>query len=256
MNQDFLQKTDPTAKRIWNALEAHYYEVSGSLQELFTPDRFEKCSLTFNDLLVDYSKTHVNETTMKLLFQLADECRLKEAIEMMFDGVKINETEHRAVLHTALRNVSNRPVEVDGIDVMPEIRAVLQKIKTFSEALHQGKHCGFSGKKIDTIVNIGIGGSDLGPVMACKALKHYAVEGMKCHFVSNVDGAHIHETLKDCNPETTLFLIVSKTFTTQETMTNAQTARQWFLKHAPESEIGKHFVAVSTNEKAVEDFGI
>lgn len=256
MNQDFLQKTDPSAKRIWNALETHFYEVSGGLQELFTPNRFENFSLTFNDLFVDYSKTHVNETTMKLLQKLAEECHLKQAIEMMFDGVKINETEQRAVLHTALRNFSGNAVEVDGDDVMPKIRAVLQKMKQFTEHLHNGTHCGFTGKKIDTIVNIGIGGSDLGPVMACKALKHYAIDGMKCHFVSNIDGTHIHETLKECNPETTLFLIVSKTFTTQETMTNAQTARSWFLQHAPESEIAKHFVAVSTNAKDVETFGI
>lgn len=256
MNQDFLQKTDPASKRIWNILESHFYEVSDGLQDLFTPDRFEKFSLMFNDLFVDYSKTHVNETTIKLLIKLAEECHVKESIEMMFDGKKINETEGRAVLHTALRNFSDKPIEVDGDDVMPEIRLALQKIKTFTEELHQGIRKGFTGKKIDTIVNIGIGGSDLGPAMACKALKHYAIDGMKCHFVSNVDGTHIHETLKECNPETTLFLIVSKTFTTQETMTNATTARNWFLKHAPEHEIGKHFVAVSTNAKDVEAFGI
>lgn len=256
MSQDYLKKVDPTLKRVWNTLETHYYEISGQLNEFFTPERFDEFSLSFNDLFIDYSKTHVNKTTMKLLIKLAEECNLQEAIEMMFEGVKINETENRAVLHTALRNFSNTSVEVDGDDIMPEIRSVLQKIKSFTQELHNGQRCGFSGKKIDTIVNIGIGGSDLGPKMACNALTHYAIEGMKCYFVSNVDGTHIYETLKECNPETTLFLIVSKTFTTQETMTNANSAKNWFLQYASENEIGKHFVAVSTNEKAVENFGI
>jgi glucose-6-phosphate isomerase len=194
---------------------------------------------------------------MQLLLQLANECSLKEAIESQFAGEAINETENRAVLHTALRNFSDKQVVVDGNDIMPEIKRVLNQMKTFCESIHNGNHKGFTGKKIKSIVNIGIGGSDLGPVMVTEALKPFWMEGIQVYFVSNVDGTHIAETLKKVNAEETLFLVASKTFTTQETMTNAHTARTWFLQHAKdESHIATHFVALSTNEKAVNEFGI
>jgi glucose-6-phosphate isomerase len=240
-------------------LEHHVnYEMVATLGELFMEDsdRFSRFSIETDDLFFDYSKTHISDKTIQLLSSLAENCELPLAIEQMFSGEKINETEKRAVLHTALRNFSDEPVLVDGTDVMPEIRAVQAQMRDFTKKIHEGAWRGFSGKKIDTIVNIGIGGSDLGPMMVCRALKHYALDGMKAYFVSNVDGSHIFETLKEVNPETTLFLIVSKTFTTQETMLNAHTARKWFLQHAPEQAVEKHFVAVSTNEKAVHEFGI
>ena len=254
-----LPSIDPKKVAAWSQLEHHVnYEMIATLGELFMedPDRFSKFSIETDDLFFDFSKMHISDKTLRLLCLLAENCELPLAIEQMFSGEKINETERRAVLHTALRDFSDEPVLVDGIDVMPDIRAVQEQMKSFTKKLHNGEWRGFSGKKIDTIVNIGIGGSDLGPVMVCKALKHYALDGMKVHFVSNVDGSHIFETLKEVNPETTLFLIVSKTFTTQETMLNAHTARKWFLQHAPEQAVEKHFVAVSTNEKAVNEFGI
>jgi glucose-6-phosphate isomerase len=254
-----LPSINPQKTAAWSHLDYHInYEMINTLSELFDqdPERFSRFSLEACELFFDYSKTHITDKTMKLLFSLAQSCELSTAIEQMFSGEKINETEQRAVLHTALRDFSDTVVEIDGKDVMPEIRAVREQMKIFSEKLHRGIHTGFTGKKIDTIVNIGIGGSDLGPNMVCRALKHYAVPGMKSFFVSNVDGSHLLETLTEVDPETTLFLIVSKTFTTQETMTNAHSARQWFLKHAPANAIEKHFVAVSTNEKAVCDFGI
>lgn len=229
------------------------------MKELFAsdPQRFKDFSLKFEDVLVDYSKNIITKDTLKLLFQLADECGLKAAIEAMYSGVKINATENRAVLHIALRNRSNRPIMVDGADVMPEVNAVLDKMEAFSKRILSGEWKGYTGKSISDIVNIGIGGSDLGPVMVTEALKHYWQPGMKVHFVSNVDGTHMAETLKDLNPETTLFCIASKTFTTQETMTNAETAKAWFLEAAnDESQVAKHFVALSTNEKAVAAFGI
>jgi len=220
------------------------------------PSRFDKYSITFEDILLDYSKNIINEETMKLLIELAKECELEDAIEKMFTGDEINETENRAVLHTALRNFSDDPAYVDGEDVMPEVKAVLNQMKEFSEKLLSGEWNGYTGKPITDIVNIGIGGSDLGPVMVTEALKPYW-KNITPHFVSNVDGTHIAEILKKLDPETTLFMIASKTFTTQETMTNAHTARDWFLEHAKNSDyVKKHFVAISTNEEGVIKFGI
>ena len=208
-------------------------------------------------MLVDYSKNIITDETKALLIGLAEEVNLKDGIEKMFRGDKINETENRAVLHVALRNRENTPIYVDGEDVMPEVNEVLKKMNTFSHSLLSGEWKGFTGKKITDIVNIGIGGSDLGPVMVTECLKPYAQEGLSAHFVSNVDGTHIVETLKHLDPETTLFLIASKTFTTQETMTNAFSARNWFLDHAKDqAHVAKHFVAISTNRKKVQDFGI
>lgn len=221
------------------------------------PDRFDKYSVTNGDILFDYSKNAINDEVKQALLELAKECGLKEAIESMFNGEKINKTENRAVLHTALRNFSGKPVVTDGENVMPAIEAVQKQMKQFCDTLHQGNWKGYTGKPINTIVNIGIGGSDLGPFMVTEALKPYWVKGIQTYFVSNVDGTHISETLRKLDPETTLFLIASKTFTTQETMTNAHTARQWFLSHATnESAIAKHFAALSTNEKEVVKFGI
>lgn len=221
------------------------------------PQRFKKFSTQFNDILVDYSKNRITEETINLLVELAEECGLKKAIENMYSGEKINETENRAVLHTALRNRDNRPIVVDGMDVMLEVNAVLKKMEDFCAKINSGDWQGYTGKKITDIVNIGIGGSDLGPVMVTEALKPYAKEGLSVHFVSNIDGTHLMETLKQLNPETTLFMIASKTFTTQETMTNAFSAREWFLKAAKDpSHVARHFVAISTNTQAVEKFGI
>lgn len=221
------------------------------------PDRFSKYSLQFGDILFDFSKNIVNDETIKLLRSLAIESGLQQAIEAMFSGEKINQTEDRSVLHTALRNIGGTPVLSDGKDVMPEVNKVLAQIKEFAGRIHSGAWKGFSGKKIKYIVNIGIGGSDLGPVMVTEALKPYWVAGIQTYFVSNVDGTHIVETLKKVDPEEVLFLIASKTFTTQETMTNAHTARDWFLLTAKdEKHVAKHFVALSTNEKEVVKFGI
>lgn len=240
-------------------LSDHLVEISDKhLRELFAedPSRFEKFSVQFNDILLDYSKNRINDKTMALLVQLAKECGLKEAIEAMFTGEKINRTEDRAVLHTALRNRWNEPVKVDGNDVMPEVNAVLRKMELFTESVISGEWKGYTGKAITDVVNIGIGGSDLGPVMVTEALGPYK-NHLNMHFVSNVDASHIVETLKKVKAETTLFLIASKTFTTQETMANAHTARNWFLQEgAAANDVAKHFVALSTNEKAVADFGI
>jgi glucose-6-phosphate isomerase len=228
------------------------------MKDLFAadPDRFKKFSITFEDTLFDFSKNRVDEKTMALLIQLAKECKLKEAIEAMFTGEKINETEGRAVLHTALRNVSNKPLTVDGENVTEEVNAVLKQMETFSNSVISGDWKGYKGDEITDVVNIGIGGSDLGPVMVTEALKPYKTR-LNLHFVSNVDGTHIEETLKGLNPATTLFLVASKTFTTQETMTNAHTARDWFIKSGGKDEdVAKHFAALSTNAKAVEAFGI
>ena len=229
------------------------------MKDLFAedPKRSRKFSIKFNDILVDYSKNRILKETLKLLFGLADEIGLRDAIDKMFRGDRINETENRAVLHIALRNRENTPIFVDGNDVMPEVNAVLEKMKGFSHKVNSGKWRGFTNKKVTDIVNIGIGGSDLGPVMVTECLKPYAKEGLSVHFVSNVDGTHITETLQGLNPETTLFMIASKTFTTQETMTNAFSARDWFLTCAKDhTHIAKHFVAISTNTKEVEAFGI
>lgn len=256
-----LPRVNPTTTQAWFLLKKHHEnEMSRKkMKDLFAsnPERFKKFSLCLEDLVFDYSKNIINENTLQLLLQLAEECKLKDAIPEMFAGVKINETEHRAVLHTALRNFSDTPILADGKDVMPLIKKVLNQMEAFCSNVHTGKWRGYTGKKIKYIVNIGIGGSDLGPVMVTEALKPYWKKGIETYFVSNVDGSHIAETLKKVKPEETLFLIASKTFTTQETMTNAHTARQWFLEHVQdETHIAKHFAALSTNEKEVAKFGI
>ncbi|WP_019000586.1 glucose-6-phosphate isomerase [Succinimonas amylolytica] len=255
-----MKNVNPTQTPAWKELEKHFSENRNmTIKELFNADqnRFNNFSLRFNnDFLVDFSKNRITEETLGLLIKLAEESDLKNAIEAMFNGEKINVTEGRAVLHTALRNQSDTPVFVDGRDVMIDVRDVLAKIKVFSEKVISGEWKGFTGKAITDIVNIGIGGSDLGPCMITMALTPYH-NRLKSHFVSNVDGTHIVETLKECNPETTLFLVASKTFTTQETMTNAHTARDWFLKAAGDiKHVAKHFVALSTNAQAVSEFGI
>jgi glucose-6-phosphate isomerase len=256
-----LERINPTTTQAWFVLKKHHEEEMNRkhMKDLFAADekRFEKYSINTHDILFDYSKNIISEKTVQLLLQLATDCSLPAAIDAQFSGKAINETENRAVLHTALRNFSNNPVLVDGEDVMPAIKKVLAQMKTFCDSIHSGEHKGYTGKKITTIVNIGIGGSDLGPVMVTEALKPYWVKGIQVYFVSNVDGTHIAETLKKVNAEETLFLIASKTFTTQETMTNAHSARKWFLEHAKdENHIATHFVALSTNEKSVNAFGI
>ncbi|MDO4587112.1 MAG: glucose-6-phosphate isomerase [Planctomycetia bacterium] len=243
----------------WKNLQEHRsFFDSHTIKELFAsdPDRFQKYSIYWNGILFDYSKNRLTDQTIPLLLKLTEQSNLRSKIDAMFSGQKINVTEQRAVLHTALRNRSNQPVYVDQEDIMPKINRVLAKMKTFSDSVRQGNWKGYSGKKIKDIVNIGIGGSDLGPYMVCEALKPYQ-SNLKIHFVSNVDGTHLVETLKNLNPETTLFIIASKTFTTLETMTNAQSAKEWFLKTAQdESAVARHFVALSTNESAVKAFGI
>ena len=245
---------------VWQKLCTHQQTVAKlHMRHLFAndPHRFNKYSLKFSDLLFDYSKNRITDETMPLLFQMAKEANIEQWREKMFAGEKINITENRAVLHTALRNRSNKPVMVGGKDVMPDINNVLAQMREFSEKVRNGAWLGFTGKTITDIVNIGIGGSDLGPVMVCDALKPYASDKMNIHFVSNIDGAHLMRALEKCSPETTLFIVASKTFTTQETMTNALSARTWFLDSAIDnSHVAKHFVALSTNAKAVADFGI
>lgn len=254
-----LSKINPTETRAWQLLKEHYDQIKDKhLRQWFKedPQRFDKFSIQFNDILFDYSKNRIEEKTLKLLIQLAEETQVKEAIEKQFSGDKINETENRAVLHTALRNRKNTPVIVDGEDVMSKINKVLSQMQKFSESVISGEWKGYSGKAITDVVNIGIGGSDLGPLMVVEGLKYYKTR-LNLHFVSNIDGTHIVETLKPLNPETTMFIVASKTFTTQETMTNALTAKDWFLKSAKlESEVAKHFVALSTNQEAVIKFGI
>ncbi len=255
-----LKKIDPTQTKSWQALATHFEEIKDiHMKDLFhsDPRRFEKFSIRFKDILIDYSKNRITKETANLLVQLAEEVHLGDAIEKMFQGDSINETENRAVLHVALRNRRNHPMMVNGQDVMPEVNGVLAQMRDFSNSVNNGDWRGYSGKKITDIVNIGIGGSDLGPRMVTECLKPYARPGLSVHFVSNVDGTQITETLKLLNPETTLFLIASKTFTTQETMTNADSARTWFLSQAgDEAYIAKHFVAISTNQAAIEKFGI
>lgn len=255
-----MKNINPTQTSAWQALQKHYDEMKDvTIAELFAndSDRFAKFSATFDDLmLVDFSKNRITEETLAKLQDLAKETDLAGAIKSMFSGEKINRTEDRAVLHVALRNRSNTPIIVDGKDVMPEVNAVLEKMKTFSQAIISGQWKGYTGKAITDVVNIGIGGSDLGPFMVTAALRPYK-NHLNMHFVSNVDGTHIAEVLKKVNPETTLFLVASKTFTTQETMTNAHSARDWFLKTAgDEKHVAKHFAALSTNAKAVGEFGI
>lgn len=255
-----LNKTNPTSTASWGLLKTHYDKVSQkSISELFEnhPERALKFTLEFNDIYVDFSKNLISEETVNLFVQLAEETGLRQAIEDMFTGEKINETENRAVLHTALRNQGNAPVNVDGRDVMPAVRRVLRQMEVFSGNIIDGTWKGYTGKRIKDIVNIGIGGSDLGPYMVTEALKPYKHAHIEVHFVSNVDGTQIVETLKKVHPETTLFLVASKTFTTQETMTNAHTARDWFLHTAKEERyIKHHFAALSTNLDAVKTFGI
>ncbi|MBW2337234.1 MAG: glucose-6-phosphate isomerase [Deltaproteobacteria bacterium] len=255
-----LSNINPTQTKSWQNLSDHYAKINSiRMKDLFNrdPERFKKFSLRFNDILVDYSKNLITEETLQLLLGLAHESGVKAAIDSMFTGEKINGTENRAVLHIALRNRTNTPIKVDGTDVMPDVKAVLEKMKIFSDRIISGEWKGYTGKKITDIVNIGIGGSDLGPVMVTEALRPYAIDGLSVHFVSNIDGTHISETLKGLAPETTLFMVASKTFTTQETMTNAFSARSWFLDHAAEpAHVAKHFVAISTNAEAVTEFGI
>ena len=255
-----MKNINPTNTQAWKALEAHQSQLANTtIADLFKQEqnRFNDYSLSFeNQILVDFSKNKINQETLKLLRQLAKESALDEAINAMFTGEKINRTENRAVLHTALRNRSNTPVYVDGKDVMPEVNAVLAKMSAFCECVISGEWKGYTGKAITDVVNIGIGGSDLGPYMVTEALRPYK-NHLNMHFVSNVDGTHIAETLKKVNPETTLFLVASKTFTTQETMTNANSARDWLLAAAKDnSAVAKHFAALSTNGKAVAEFGI
>jgi glucose-6-phosphate isomerase len=249
-----------TSSPAWQNLQKHFEtQKDVQMRDLFAqdPDRFKKFSLEFDGLLLDFSKNRITTETLKLLYALAVERDVPGWAKKMFTGEKINITEHRAVLHIALRNRSNRPILVDGKDVMPEVNRVLDHMKSFSEAIRSGEWKGYSGKPITDFVNIGIGGSDLGPVMVTEALKPYGEKGPKAHFVSNVDGTHIAETLKELSPETTLFIVASKTFTTQETLTNAHSARNWFLAAAKdEIAVAKHFVALSTNEEEVSKFGI
>jgi glucose-6-phosphate isomerase len=248
-----------TETKAYTYLADHFIDISGtSLKELFEADkdRFEKFSILFEDILLDYSKNRINDTTLALLMQLARECKLDEAIKAMFSGDVINQTEGRPVLHIALRNQSDAAINVGGKNVMEDVNRVLDKMKSFSEQIISGEWKGYTGKAITDVVNVGIGGSDLGPVMVTEALKAYK-NHLTMHFVSNIDGTHIVETLKTVDPETTLFLVASKTFTTQETMTNAHSAREWFLQSgAAEADIAKHFAALSTNAKDVSAFGI
>ena len=249
-----------TATPQWTALADHYNEVKDlSLRGLFATDpaRFDKFSLSVDGLFLDYSKNIVTEKTLKLLLDFAESQGVKKSAASMFAGEKINLTENRAVLHVALRNRSNHPIHVDGKDVMPEVNAVLEKMKTFCTSVRSGKWLGYSGKPITDIVNIGIGGSDLGPVMVTEALKSYSKANLNVHFVSNIDGTQVLETIRKLDAETTLFVIASKTFTTQETITNANTAKEWFLQYAKDSKaVAKHFVALSTNANEVAKFGI
>ncbi len=251
---------NPTTTPSWRIIEKHAQRLKNtSIKELFKadPERFKKWSFLLNDTLYDLSKNLLDEEALRSLLNLAEDCKLKVAINAMFNGDLINETENRAVLHVALRNFSNEPVYTSGKNIMEDVNKVRQHMHGFTQQIHNGDWKGFTGKKIKCIVNIGIGGSDLGPLMVTEALKPYWKEGIHTHFISNIDGTHIAELLKKINPEETLFLIASKTFTTQETMTNAHTARRWFLNAAKdEGHIAKHFVALSTNEKEVTKFGI
>ncbi len=253
-----LHNSNPTTTDAWKALTAHQSKTKSThLKELFKADaeRASKFTVKWNDFLVDYSKNRIDDETLKLLLQLADEVHLKDAIQKYFAGDTINETEGRAVLHTALRAKQTDTVLVDGVNVVNEVYEVKDKIKAFTETIISGKAKGYTGKAFTDVVNIGIGGSDLGPAMLTEALKYYK-NHLKLHFVSNVDGDHVHEVLKELNPETTLFVVVSKTFTTQETLSNATTIKKWFLKTATQGDIAKHFAAVSTNSQAIAEFGI
>jgi glucose-6-phosphate isomerase len=253
-------KVNPLTTTSWQLLQEHYHSVkTNRIGDLFAHDkeRFAGFSLFQGDILFDYSKNYVTDATRDLFLKLAEECKLKEAMEAMFTGEKINETEGRPVLHTALRDFSAKELLVDGKNIIPAIRKVQEQMRSFCEQIHSGEWKGFSGKKIRYVVNVGIGGSDLGPVMVTEALKPYWQSGIEPFFVSNVDATHITEIFKKIQADETIFLIASKTFTTQETMTNALSAREWLLQHgAEEKDIAKHFVALSTNEEAVVQFGI
>lgn len=253
-----LKNTNPTQTAAWEKLQQHYYQMEQSnMKELFEqdPQRAEKFHLQWNNFLIDYSKNIITQETIDLLLQLANEAGLQDAMAKFFEGDTINKTENRAVLHTALRAPESANIKADGENVIPEVYEVKNKIKSFSSQIINGIRKGFTGKNFTDVVNIGIGGSDLGPVMVVEALKFYKNQ-LNVHFVSNIDGDHVHETIKTLNPETTLFVIVSKTFTTQETLTNSETIREWFLKSAKKEDVAKHFVAVSTNIKKVTEFGI
>ena len=253
-----LQNTNPTTTLAWQKLQHHFNEMqNATMSSLFSNDktRASQLHLQWNDFLVDYSKNIVNQETMNLLLELANESQLKDAITKYFDGDIINQTENRAVLHTALRAKENTIVKVDGENVISEVFEVKNKIKSFTDEVVNGSRKGYTGKAFTDIVNIGIGGSDLGPVMVVEALQYYK-NHLNVHFVSNIDGDHVNEIIKKLNPETTLFVIVSKTFTTQETLTNSETIRDWFLKSASQEDVAKHFVAVSTNIQKVTQFGI
>lgn len=255
-----LAKMNPTTTQAWAKLTAHFDEMKQQhMSSMFAEDtdRFNQFSISHRDILLDYSKNRINQTTINLLIELAKELNLQDGINQMFHGNVINETEQRAVLHTALRQQSDEPVYVNGENVIPQIRAVQSQMKNFCQRFHNGNIKGFTGKTLTQVINIGIGGSDLGPVMVTEALKPYWIEGIETYFVSNVDGSHISEILKQVNPETSLFIIASKTFTTQETMTNALTAKEWFLSNGGNQDrIKDHFIALSTNEQSVTEFGI
>lgn len=253
-----LINNNPTNTTSWKKLQSHFDQIQNvQMKSLFQQDnsRKEKFSLCFEDISLDYSKNRINEETLQYLFELADETQLQDAIKKYFNGDKINVTENRAVLHTALRNQNNNEVKVDGVDIMPEVKQTLNKIKTFTDHVVSGGFKGYTGKAITDVVNIGIGGSDLGPRMVVESLQYYK-NHLNTHFVSNIDGDHVTEILKGLSPETTLFVIVSKTFTTQETLTNAETIKKWFLQKASEKDIKFNFVAVSTNLEKVKSFGI
>jgi len=253
-----LATTNPTETNAWQLLREHFYEMQHvNMQELFANDanRAQNFHVQWQDFLVDYSKNKIEEQTMQLLVQLANECGLKEAITAYLGGKAINQTENRAVMHTALRKPANAVAEIDGKNVMPEVQAVKENIAAFTEKIISGKWTGYTGKAFTDVVNIGIGGSDLGPAMVVDALKFYK-NHLNIHFVSNVDGDHVMQSIQHLNPETTLFVVVSKTFTTQETLTNAETIRAWFLQSAKPEDVAKHFVAVSTNLAKVTEFGI
>lgn len=253
-----LQNTNPTTTQAWKKLALHFEQnYNTSLKELFAQDanRAKQHSIQWNDFLVDFSKNRITQETLGLLVDLANEVGLKDAIERQFEGDLINETEGRAVLHTALRAKESDVVKVDGVNIVPEVYQVKRKMQTFTEAVITGGKKGYTGKAFTDVVNIGIGGSDLGPAMVAEALKFYG-NHLKMHFVSNVDGDHVYETLKGLNPETTLFVVVSKTFTTQETLSNAMTIKKWFLKNASQQDVAKHFAAVSTNTDKIAEFGI
>ena len=253
-----LLNTNPTTTAAWKLLEEHFKETKGlQLKDLFAADkeRATKFTLRFQEFIVDYSKNRITDETLSLLLQLAEEVNLKDAIEKVFNGDPINQTEGRAVLHTALRAKKTETVMVSGVNIIPEVYRIKEQLRQFSEDVINGQRKGYTGKAFTDIVNIGIGGSDLGPLMVTEALKYYK-NHLRTHFVSNVDGDHVYEILKELNPETTLFIIVSKTFTTQETLSNANTIRKWFLKSASERDVAKHFAAVSTNTKKSSEFGI